>query len=266
MRPEEVGEWWMPRRKGFNVHKWSANCKCKCGHREHNPVTRRCNQCGCGGFQSAYRCVACDQSQEEHETVFETEDERRRDGRPCGADFFPLAANPAIQEAVFGTDAIGVARSPMDHGSEGDMLQAYQRGLKPENPMDKPERSVRLMHSSRGGRAEGARLNRWGKVGTAEEAIAEEERTGFARLPSCNSPSHTGSAAAEDAIITPGIGYSHDEEQFQGTYYTQQIVAFYEDNNPEKITDGTLDRLLEKYQGKEHLLLKKLHEKYSTRS
>ena len=32
-------------------------------------------------------------------------------------------------------------------------MAAYQQKIKPANPMDKPERSVRLMHSSRGGRA-----------------------------------------------------------------------------------------------------------------
>lgn len=26
-RPEEIGEWWLPRRKGFNVHAWRAQCK-----------------------------------------------------------------------------------------------------------------------------------------------------------------------------------------------------------------------------------------------
>jgi hypothetical protein len=34
-RPEEVGMWWLPRRKGFNVHQWRAPCKCKHGHDSH---------------------------------------------------------------------------------------------------------------------------------------------------------------------------------------------------------------------------------------
>ena len=26
-RPEEVGEWWLPRRRGFKVHAWKAKCR-----------------------------------------------------------------------------------------------------------------------------------------------------------------------------------------------------------------------------------------------
>ena len=39
-RPEEVGEWWLPRRKGFNVHTWKAKCKCGHGHDEHDPCSK----------------------------------------------------------------------------------------------------------------------------------------------------------------------------------------------------------------------------------
>lgn len=39
-RPEEIGEWWLARRKGFNVHSWRAQCKCRHGHPQHDPVTR----------------------------------------------------------------------------------------------------------------------------------------------------------------------------------------------------------------------------------
>lgn len=28
-RPEEVGEWWLPRRKDFDINKWRAKCKSK---------------------------------------------------------------------------------------------------------------------------------------------------------------------------------------------------------------------------------------------
>lgn len=31
-RPEEVGMYWLVRRKGFDVTKWRAPCKCKHGH------------------------------------------------------------------------------------------------------------------------------------------------------------------------------------------------------------------------------------------
>ncbi|CAJ1350110.1 unnamed protein product [Effrenium voratum] len=33
-RPEEIGEWWLPRRKGFDVRIWRAKCKCHHSHEE----------------------------------------------------------------------------------------------------------------------------------------------------------------------------------------------------------------------------------------
>eukprot|EP00955_Chlamydomonas_euryale_P113298 366209-Chlamydomonas_euryale.AAC.3 len=38
VRPEEVGEWWLPRRKGFNVHTWRAKCRCGHAHDVHEPL------------------------------------------------------------------------------------------------------------------------------------------------------------------------------------------------------------------------------------
>jgi len=146
----------------------------------------------------------------------------------------------------------------MEHGAEGEMLQAYQRGLKPPQPMGKPERSIRLTHTSKGGLAEGARINPWGKVGTHHQALQEEQRTGFARLE--------GPGPREEP--PPMLRFDPFEEDHavaedRGSYYEQLVISFYEDNNPEKIDDGTVDLLLEKYRGKEHLLLKKITEKYA---
>ncbi len=62
-RPEECGMWWLPRRKGFDVHSWRAPCRCKHGHDSHDPVTRRCRMCACSCFVSDYRCLGCDGSQ-----------------------------------------------------------------------------------------------------------------------------------------------------------------------------------------------------------
>ena len=84
-RPEEVGEWWLPRRKvfcvpncqchqvlfvptimrwsvqGFKVEEWKAKCKCKCSSIDHAEVPPyRCKNCTCGGFLSAFLCVVCD--------------------------------------------------------------------------------------------------------------------------------------------------------------------------------------------------------------
>lgn len=57
-RPEEVGEWWLPRRRGFNVHTWRAKCKCGHGHDEHDVLTKRC-RCGCNMFQVRNRHILC---------------------------------------------------------------------------------------------------------------------------------------------------------------------------------------------------------------
>jgi hypothetical protein len=92
VRPEEVGEWWLPRRKGFNVgevskcvaecicrtpnlctarvtvllrvcqlsrvlfwDQWKAKCKCKCASGNHSETPPyRCKTCACGGFRSDF--------------------------------------------------------------------------------------------------------------------------------------------------------------------------------------------------------------------
>ena len=100
-RPEEVGMWWLPRRKGFDVRKWRAPCKCQHGHDEHDPVTRRCKSSGCKAFDSAYQCIGCDGKQCDHTTVFELEAERVQEKRDVGAKFMPLADTPELQRALF---------------------------------------------------------------------------------------------------------------------------------------------------------------------
>ena len=100
-RPEEVGMWWLPRRKGFNVHAWRAPCKCQHGHDMHDPKTRRCRSCGCRSFESSYQCIGCEAKQEAHETVFELECERIQAKRDVGPKFLPLSDTPELQHALF---------------------------------------------------------------------------------------------------------------------------------------------------------------------
>lgn len=72
-RPEEVGEWWLPRRKDFQVHLYQATCKCKHSHIQHKPsFSRQCMACPCSGFRSNFLCVVCDAHWEEHETTWQT--------------------------------------------------------------------------------------------------------------------------------------------------------------------------------------------------
>lgn len=107
-RPEEVGEWWLPRRRGFNVQAWRAKCRCGHGHDEHHPWTRRCaaaacgGGCGCGTFSSAFCCVVCEAPWEAHETVAQDERERRAEGKSVQEDFLPLSDSPDLRPLVFG--------------------------------------------------------------------------------------------------------------------------------------------------------------------
>ena len=103
-RPEEVGDYWLTRRRGFNVNTWRCKCRCGHSHEEHDPKHLRCKLCSCFHFQSNFLCVSCDAHWEDHETVFETEQERRGLNLPVGNDFLPLAATPGIRQAVFASN------------------------------------------------------------------------------------------------------------------------------------------------------------------
>ncbi|XP_055973409.1 protein FAM221B [Sorex fumeus] len=86
-RPEEVGEFWLRRRAFFDPKAWRALCRCKHSHEEHAATGGhpcRVKGCCCVCFESNFLCAACDRRWEEHETFFETEDTRRRGGRPHG--------------------------------------------------------------------------------------------------------------------------------------------------------------------------------------
>ena len=76
-RPEEVGQWWLPRRKGFNINTWKPSCVCKHTHAEHKANRpNKCTKCPCFQFESDFACIGCDKKFEDHETLYETEAER----------------------------------------------------------------------------------------------------------------------------------------------------------------------------------------------
>ena len=104
-RPEEVGDWWLVRRRGFNVHSWRAKCRCGCPHDVHDPISKACRSCSCMQFVSNFLCIGCDGKYEEHETVSENTEERRQEGRTVGAAFKPLSGHRDIQRAVFGSSS-----------------------------------------------------------------------------------------------------------------------------------------------------------------
>eukprot|EP00071_Canis_lupus_P047745 XP_022281302.1 protein FAM221B isoform X2 [Canis lupus familiaris] len=100
---EEVGEFWLKRRATFDPKAWRAQCRCKHSHEDHAATGShpcRIKGCCCNCFESNFLCAACDRRWEEHETFFETEETRRRGGRPHGADYVPFAEMPTLQEAI----------------------------------------------------------------------------------------------------------------------------------------------------------------------
>ncbi|CAL1153310.1 unnamed protein product [Cladocopium goreaui] len=127
-RPEEIGEWWLPRRKGFDIRIWRPKCKCQHSHEEHDPNTLSCRCCGCHSFSSAWECITCEGKWEDHESLWENEEERRLLGKPIGQAFMPLASTPDIQQMVLQT--------PAQLSDDQGWSLPYR---------SKPERSVRLM-------------------------------------------------------------------------------------------------------------------------
>ena len=41
-RPDEVGEYWLAKRPGFDPASWRAKCKCNHAHDRHEPKYKRC--------------------------------------------------------------------------------------------------------------------------------------------------------------------------------------------------------------------------------
>ncbi|ELT89163.1 hypothetical protein CAPTEDRAFT_105552, partial [Capitella teleta] len=84
-RPEEIGEFWHQRRRGFDPEAWRAKCRCKHTHEEHDPNSlHKCKACKCSSFDSPFVCAACDRHYEDHDTFFMDADERRAKGMPVG--------------------------------------------------------------------------------------------------------------------------------------------------------------------------------------
>ena len=86
---------WLPRRKGFNINTWGAPCQCGLSHMEHDANRpHRSKASSCGGFISNFACISCDKKWEEHETIYEKENERVAERKSIREDYMPLASNP----------------------------------------------------------------------------------------------------------------------------------------------------------------------------
>ncbi len=235
-RPEEQGLWWLVRRKGFDVGKWRATCKCKHNHEAHDPNTLKCMaRCGCYSFLSEFPCLVCDKNWEEHEVLVETREERLAAGKSVDEAYLPLAKNPEIQReyarktgklAITGADADEEDKEGMGHLGNGLLslnitpegmpgagrgagvevqIQLHRPGVGTRGPRPKQvgagraERSVRLMEKASGPLGGYSAVNKMkGKRGTeAKKAALEEEL----KTP----PGVTGKAVAA-GVRRPAIG------------------------------------------------------------
>ncbi|XP_059497616.1 protein FAM221B-like [Stegostoma tigrinum] len=102
-RPEDVGEFWLRKRRNFDPSTWRAKCRCKHNHEEHNTGgSHSCKfgGCMCQSFDSNFLCAACDKHWEQHQTFFETEAHRKEAGLPYGEAYLPFAEMPKLRNAV----------------------------------------------------------------------------------------------------------------------------------------------------------------------
>jgi hypothetical protein len=113
-RPEEVGQWWLPRRKDFNLKQWQARLRVS----PHD-----------------YACIGCDRRVSEHSIHIESTRDREARGLSTGAAFLPLTESPLLQSMVLGT------AGPRGGASRGPPLRAGGEGALP-SPEDLFERGL----------------------------------------------------------------------------------------------------------------------------
>ena len=83
--------------------------------------------CKCSSFISLSVCAACDKHTEEHETFFESEATRKKNGLPYGEAHLPLAEMPNLRNAVLtgdendssGYNDLVRYHDPKKHGAPG---------------------------------------------------------------------------------------------------------------------------------------------------
>merc|ERR1719266_387817 len=97
-RPEEIGQYFLTRRKGFDINEWRPLCSCKHPHAVHDPVKTKCKECACRKFIGNFACLSCDGKWEEHLVLYEDEELRKELKKPVGEAFYPLSDVPDIQQ------------------------------------------------------------------------------------------------------------------------------------------------------------------------
>ena len=166
---------WLPRRKGFNINTWGAPCQCGLSHMEHDANRpHRSKASSCGGFISNFACISCDKKWEEHETIYEKENERVAERKSIREDYMPLASNPETQRAAMnnlGIDSrtpeqrfLDEMRIEEEKKANGGMLNLQlqegggsrpavnlvvntMKNQAPKQNLNKPERSIQLMQA-----------------------------------------------------------------------------------------------------------------------
>ena len=100
--PEEIGEYWIPFQKNFSYNTYKVKCKCKHTWNEHDGSGYlNCKKCGCGEFNSAFCCAVCNKFWQDHEMIYETEDERKMNGKPVREDYIPFNEMPEMYDALY---------------------------------------------------------------------------------------------------------------------------------------------------------------------
>jgi len=164
-RPEEIGQYFLTRRKGFDVTQWRPICRCKHPHAVHDPVRTKCKECNCSKFVSNFACLSCDGKWEEHITLYEDEELRKELEKAVGDAFYPLADVPEIQKEFLrqveeeaakkkaeelGTEVATIATGMSEvalvgESREGTVMTTEGRANVTLPAREKPEKSVRLM-------------------------------------------------------------------------------------------------------------------------
>lgn len=143
-RPEDIGEFWLSKRPGFDAKAWRAKCRCKHTHNFHDPSRpMRCKVkgCSCGGFNSDFLCAGCDRHWEDHQTFFDSEKSRREQGLPVGTDWLPFAEMPDLRNiALTGNET-----------DDSQYLALKQFDAIPQNAVTGNNQPVQLGSSREGG-------------------------------------------------------------------------------------------------------------------
>ena len=89
--PEETSEYNKAYLIDFEYDEWKARCKCGHNWTKHNFINdEKCEECNCEGFKSNFCCGVCGNSWENHMTLFQTKEQREKNGQNVGIDYDPF--------------------------------------------------------------------------------------------------------------------------------------------------------------------------------